>query len=85
MGPGGEKLGMVRAENWRAWDFQLLDASEKQVGRITKKWAGGVKEIFTTADNYMVEIDPSVTGDLRLLMLAVATGIDTAIKQDDKN
>lgn len=85
VGPGGEKLGMVRAENWRAWDFQLLDASEKQVGRITKKWAGGVKEIFTTADNYMVEIDPSVTGDLRLLMLAVATGIDTAIKQDDKN
>ncbi len=83
--PTGEKLGMVRAENWRAWNFQLLDATENEVGRITKKWAGSVKEIFTTSDNYMVEISPTVSGDLRLLMFAVATGIDTAIKQDDKN
>lgn len=84
VGAQGENLGMIKAENWRAWDFQLLDANGTQVGRITKKWAGGVKEIFTTADNYMVEIDPSVTGDMRLLMLATATGIDTAIKQDAK-
>ena len=82
---GGQELGQIRAQNWRAWNFSIVDGSEKEVATITKKWAGLGKEMFTTADNYAVEIDPSVTGDLRLLVLASAAGIDTALKQDDKN
>lgn len=81
VGSAGQQLGEIRAENWRAWDFHIVDSAEREIGRITKKWAGVGKELFTTADNYMVEIDPSVTGDVRLLLLAAGAGIDTAIKQ----
>jgi uncharacterized protein YxjI len=81
--PAGDALGAINAENWRSWDFQILDVQGGEIGRITKKWAGIAKEMFTTADNYLVEIKPEVTGPLRQLATAAAVGIDTALKQDE--
>lgn len=80
----GASLGALRAENWRAWDFQLTDGSGAEVARITKKWAGLGKELFTTADNYVVEIAPTVADPLRSLCLAAGAGVDTALKQDSR-
>jgi len=81
IGPGDEQLGGINAENWRAWNFSIVDAAGTEVGRITKKWAG-VKELFTTADNYLFEVNPQTTGSLRTLALASAVGVDLALKQD---
>jgi uncharacterized protein YxjI len=78
----GELLGTINAENWRAWDFAIEDQTGTEVGRITKKWAGLLKEGFTTADNYVLEIGGQVSGDLRLMMLGSAAGVDLALKQD---
>ncbi len=78
----GQQLGEIRAENWRAWDFAIVDQTEREVARITKKWEGLAKTMFTTADDYFVEIDPSLRGPLRLLAFAAAAGVDTALKQD---
>lgn len=78
----GVQLGEIRAENWRAWNFAIVDHTGQERARITKKWEGLAKNLFTTADNYLVEIDPSITGDFRLLVLAAAAGVDTALKQD---
>jgi uncharacterized protein YxjI len=78
----GQGVGQIRAENWRAWNFSIVDATEHEIGRITKSWEGLAKTLFTTADNYVLEIDPSVDGDLRLFALASAVGVDTALKQD---
>jgi hypothetical protein len=41
-----------------------------------------LKAVFTPADNYIVDIDPSLSGDVRLLAIAAATAVDTALKQD---
>jgi uncharacterized protein YxjI len=79
---GGALIGEIRAENWRAWDFGIVDANGVEVGRVTKKWAGLGHELFTTADNYVLEIRPEASGTLRLLLVAAAAGIDTALKQD---
>lgn len=78
----GQSLGQIRAENWRAWNFALVDSNEQEIGRITKKWAGLAKALFTQSDNYVLEIQPAATGDLRLLCLASAAGVDLALKQD---
>ena len=78
----GATLGEIRAENWRAWNFAIVDHTGQERARITKKWEGLARTLFTTADHYMVEIDPSVTGEFRLLTLAAAVGVDTALKQD---
>jgi uncharacterized protein YxjI len=78
----GASLGEIRAENWRAWNFSIVDHTGTERARITKKWEGLGRAMFTTADHYMVEMDPSISGDFRLLVLAAALGVDTALKQD---
>jgi uncharacterized protein YxjI len=79
----GERIGSIDGENWMDWDFAIHDESGAEVGRITKKWAGILKEGYTTADTYALQIEAEVSSDLRLLMFASAAGLDVALKQDD--
>ena len=82
-GPGGERLGSIDAENWRSWDFAIHDADGTEIARVTKKWAGFLREGFTTADHYVLEITGPTAPDLRFLLVASAAALDTALKQDD--
>ncbi len=79
---GGERLGSINAESWRAWDFSIQDAAGAEIARITKTWAGLAKERFTKADNYVVEIHRPLEEPLRSLVVATALAVDTALKQD---
>ena len=79
----GQLLGSINAENWRSWDFSIQDPNGNEVGRITKNWAGILSEAFTTADRYLLNISGQVSPELRLLMVASAAGVDTALKQDE--
>ena len=80
----GQEIGEIQAENWRAWNFAIVDAAGSEVGRITKTWEGLAKTLFTTADDYLLEVSPTVSGPLRLLAFASAAGVDTALKQDSR-
>ena len=80
----GEKIGEIQAENWRAWNFAIVDGSGAEVGRITKTWEGLAKTLFTTADDYLLDISSQAAGPLRLLAFASAVGVDTALKQDNR-
>lgn len=81
---GGQQVGSLNAENWRAWNFNIQDASGNEVARITKKWEGLLKTAFTTADNYVVEIKEPIQDPLRSLVVAAALCVDTALKQDSR-
>jgi uncharacterized protein YxjI len=80
---GGAIIGGIRAENWRSWDFAIEDAAGTEIGRINKKWAGIGRELFTTADHYQVLIHQELPYPLRLMAIASAVTVDTALKQDD--
>jgi uncharacterized protein YxjI len=80
--PGGAQLGEVRAENWRAKDFSVRDATGQEVARVTKKWAG-LRELFTDADTYVVEVLPTAVDPLRSLAVASCLVIDVIMKQKD--
>ena len=80
----GQEVGQIQAENWRAGNFAIVDATGSEIGRITKTWEGFAKTLFTSADNYLLEIAPQVKGTLRLLAFASAVGVDTALKQDNR-
>ena len=80
---GGRALGSIDAENWRSWDFAVHDEQGLEVARISKNWAGALRELFTTADHYMVQITGAPGRSLRLLIVGAAAAIDTALKQDD--
>ncbi len=77
-----QKIGEIRAENWRAWNFSIVDAAEQEVARITKTWEGLAKTMFTTADNYVLDVKPECRGPLRWLVFASAVSVDLALKQD---
>jgi uncharacterized protein YxjI len=82
-GPGDASIGSIDAENWRSWDFVVQDADGQQVARVTKKWAGLLREGFTTADHYVLQITGPTSPDLRFALVASAAALDTALKQDD--
>jgi len=81
---GGQAIGSVNAENWRAWNFSIRDHTETEVARVTKTWEGLAKTMFTTADNYVVQIHRPLQGPLQALVVAAALSIDTALKQDSR-
>jgi uncharacterized protein YxjI len=78
----GAEVGSINAENWRAWNFSIKDATGVEVARITKTWEGLAKTLFTTADDYLLEVSGSPGPVLRTLILASAAGVDLALKQD---
>lgn len=71
--------------DWKGWNFQLVSPEGSTLGTITKKWAGLGKEMFTSADNYMVELPDSgeqkSKGASRKMLLAAALAIDTCFKE----
>ena len=80
--PRGAQLGEVRAHNWRAKDFSVLDGAGQPIARVTKKWAG-LRELFTDADTYVVEVSPAAADPLRSLAVATCLVIDVVMKQKD--
>ena len=76
----GNEVAVVKG-NWVGWDFRFLSASGAELGVVSKKWAGIGKELFTSADNYVVVVhqpDPAAA----TLLLAAGLAIDTVYKED---
>jgi uncharacterized protein YxjI len=80
----GQLVGAIQAENWRAWDFAITDAAGTEVARVTKKWEGLARTLFTTADRYVVLVHFRLPEPLASLVVASALTVDTALKQDDR-
>ena len=81
---GGQTYGSINAENWRAWNFSITDAAGTEVAKITKTFAGLARAVFTTADNYVVQMHGELQEPLRSLVIAAAVSVDTALKQDNR-
>jgi len=64
------------------WNFRFL-VGENQLAEVSKKWSGFGKELFTSADNYVLSIDPSVAENstVRQLILAAVMCIDKVLKE----
>lgn len=76
-----EPIGKITGD-WKAWDFKIFDDKEFQIGTVNKKWAGFMKEAFTTADKYVVNIDSkNLSKEHRIAMLASAITIDMVLKE----
>jgi uncharacterized protein YxjI len=67
---------------WTGWDFRFLH-DEQELAHVTKKWSGLGKELFTSADNYVLQIAESVPpgAPVRKLILAAVMCIDMVLKE----
>ncbi|WP_155055884.1 phospholipid scramblase-related protein [Streptomyces blattellae] len=84
MNANGGQVGAIKAENWRAWNFAIVDHADNEVARITKTWEGLAKTMFTTADNYVLQVHYQLPEPLLSLVVATALTVDTALKQDNR-
>lgn len=67
---------------WTSWDFKFVK-DDHEFAHVSKQWAGFGKEMFTSADNYMLEINDSVPQNnrLRMLIMAAVMCIDMVLKE----
>lgn len=75
----GKEVALVKGD-WKGWNFRFL-SGETELGVVTKKWAGLGKELFTTADNYMISINGAPDPTINLLLLASGLAVDTVYKE----
>jgi len=74
-GPSGELLAELHGPFFRPWTFRVLQGGQ-EVGAIKKEWSGFLKEAFTDADNFGIELGPAMNPQLRTLVLAATFLID---------
>lgn len=79
--PAGRPLCLL-AGKWTGWNFKFTRGAQ-ELAHVTKKWAGLGKELFTSADNYVLEISDKVEpgAPLRKLILASVLCIDMVLKE----
>jgi uncharacterized protein YxjI len=77
-----QNLLCVLQGKWTGWDFKFMNDG-KELAHVSKKWAGLGKEFFTSADNYVLQIQETVAPDdkVRILILAAVMCIDMVLKE----
>ena len=67
---------------WTSWNFQFLKG-DRELARVSKKWSGLGKELFTSADNYVLSVSDAVgeDDDVRILIMAAVMCIDMVLKE----
>lgn len=67
---------------WTSWDFKFVRGND-ELAQVSKKWAGIGRELFTSADNYMLTINENVpaTDPVRIMILAAVMSIDMVLKE----
>lgn len=76
----GNEIAFVKGD-WKGWNFRFLDKLDQEIGTITKKWAGIGKELFTSADNYIIALNKESTPEKAILLLAAGLAVDTIYKE----
>lgn len=78
----GKQVAEIKGD-WKGWNFRFLNSAGVEIGKVTKKWAGIGKELFTSADNYMIALDEKkdLPPGTSALLLAAGLAIDIVYKE----
>ncbi len=78
----GQQIAEVKGD-WKGWNFKFTDTAGRELGLVTKKWGGIGRELFTSADQYVISLNDAA-GDhaaARILLLAAGLAIDIVYKE----
>jgi len=75
--PMGQPVGELKGD-WKGWDYKAT-IQHQEIGLVTKKWAGFLKEAFTNADKYLVQ---SERPENLPLLLGLALAVDVVYKEN---
>jgi uncharacterized protein YxjI len=78
----GNHFAEVKGD-WKGWNFRFLTSDGHELGTVSKKWAGIAKELFTSADNYIIALSDGIAEKEggNMLLLAAGLAIDIIYKE----
>ena len=81
LGADDQELCTLKGK-WTGWEFKF-EHSGQELAKVSKKWSGIGKEMFTSADNYILQISEDVPPEnpLRLLIMGAIFCIDMVLKE----
>lgn len=72
----GMLLAEIKSPLFKLWTFEFKK-NERKIGTIQKKWSGGLTEIFTDRDNFVISYaQPDLELETKALMMATCLMID---------
>lgn len=81
MNANKDKIAEIKGD-WKGWNFVINGVDNTPIGTVNKKWAGAMKEIFTTADKYNVSIREEYKEDTdKIVVVSTAITIDMVLKE----
>jgi uncharacterized protein YxjI len=83
MDPLGMKVFDIFGPVLHPWTFRILKDG-MEIGKISKKWTGTAKEIFTDSDNFNVAFPPGIEADRKCLLLGALFLFDVLYFEDSK-
>ncbi len=84
--PEGQTFARIRSALFKIWTFAIRDSENIEVARVSKKWSGALKEIFTDSDNFIIEFGEKHWGSQnRAVILAAAISIDFDFFENNGN
>lgn len=78
----GNEVALVKGD-WKGRNFRFLDSGGKEIGKIAQHWAGFAKEMFTSADRYVISLNEQPSPGKAILLLAAGLAIDTVFKESN--
>jgi uncharacterized protein YxjI len=84
----GKPFAAIKGK-WLGWDYRFVTPDGAvEMGRVSKKlgMAGVLKELFTSADTYGVEVGPDLADEpmAKMLLLAAALAVDMIYKSESR-
>ncbi|AWM36697.1 Scramblase [Gemmata obscuriglobus] len=75
----GKHVADIRGKMLKSEYTFFQPDGKTEMGKVSKKWAGMAKELFTSADTYAVQIEPAFEDDpkAKMLILGAAVAIDS--------
>ncbi|VTR95781.1 Scramblase family protein OS=Xanthomonas translucens pv. graminis ART-Xtg29 GN=XTG29_00653 PE=4 SV=1: Scramblase [Gemmata massiliana] len=75
----GKHVAEIRGKLLKSEYTFFQPDGKTEMGKVSKKWAGAMKEMFTSADTYAVQITPQFAEQptVKMLILGAAVAIDS--------
>ncbi|MBF8268543.1 MAG: hypothetical protein HW386_252 [Gammaproteobacteria bacterium] len=81
----GNPFAHIQAPIWRLWTFPITNRTGQNLGVITKKWQGLLREAFTDADNFVIDYGKgSWQTPQKTVILCAAISIDFDFFEDNQ-
>ena len=81
----GNPFAHIQAPIWRLWTFPISNKTGQDVGVISKKWQGLLREAFTDADSFLVDYGKGAwQTSQKIVILCAAVSIDFDFFEDNQ-